>query len=325
MAAGILCLPLSACSPKSESCEFFAMDTYMTITASGGDVTEALQEAQQAVFAMERRLSATDGKSEIARLNAGEVSALSEDTASLLSRALSLAEDCSGAFDPTVRPLMELWGFTGEEYRVPPAEEIDAAKALADWEKVRLDGTEVVLGPGQKLDLGGIAKGWASEAVCDILRSHGVKSALLYLGGSVQTLGTKPDGSLWRVGVQNPDGSDNHLGVLSVGECAVVSSGGYQRYFEANGVRYHHILDPETGHPAQSGLAGVTVVCADAVMADAYSTALYVMGPEAALDFWREGGGSFDLVLCTDGGELYVTEGLESAFRSDRPFKVVRK
>jgi len=301
------------------------MDTYMSISAAGGDAEEALQEAQQAVFAMERRLSATDGKSEIARLNAGESGSVSADTAALLVRALALAEDCSGAFDPTVRPLMELWGFTTEVYRVPAAEEIKAAKALTGWESVQLDGTDVTLAPGQKIDLGGIAKGWASEEICTILREHGVDSALLYLGGSVQTLGSKPDGSLWRVGVQNPDGSDNHLGILSVGECAVVSSGGYQRYFEADGVRYHHILDPETGSPAKNGLAAVTVVCSDAVAADAYSTALYVMGLDGALRFWSERSEALDLVLFTDSGELYVTEGLETAFRSDFPFKVVRR
>ena len=325
MAAGILCLPLSACSPKSESCEFFAMDTYMSISATGGDAEAALKEAQQAVFAMERRLSATDGKSEIARLNAGESRTVSADTAALIERALALAEECSGTFDPTVRPLMELWGFTAEEYRVPSTAEIDTVKALVGWESVQADGVDVSLAPGQKIDLGGIAKGWASETVCAVLREHGVESALLYLGGSVQTLGTKPDGSLWRVGVQNPDGSENHLGVLSVGECAVVSSGGYQRFFEEDGVRYHHILDPKTGCPAQSGLSAVTVVCSDAVAADAYSTALYVMGLEGALRFWSERSETLDLVLRTDDGELYITEGLETAFRSDFPFKVVRK
>ena len=325
MAAGILCLPLSACSPKSESCEFFAMDTYMSITATGGEVEAALQEAQQAVFAMERRLSATDGKSEIAQLNTVGSRALSEDTAALLVRALALAKECDGAFDPTVRPLMELWGFTTEEYYVPTEEEINAVASLTGWEKVQLDGMDVVLAPGQMLDLGGIAKGWASETVCGILREHGVENALLYLGGSVQTLGTKADGSLWRVGVQNPDGSDEHLGVLRVGECAVVSSGGYQRFFESDGVRYHHILDPQTGYPANAGLASVTVVCADAVAADAYSTALFVMGRERALDFWRERSAAFDLVLCTESGELYITEGLAGAFSSSFPYEVVRK
>ena len=325
MAAGILCLPLSACSPKSESCEFFAMDTYMSISATGGDAEEALQEAQQAVFAMEHRLSATEAGSEVARLNAGESRAVSADTAALLSRALVLAEETEGAFDPTVRPVMELWGFTTEEYRVPTAEEIDAAKALTGWESIQVQGTDVTLAPGQKVDLGGIAKGWASETVCDILRANGVESALLYLGGSVQTMGEKPDGSLWRVGVQNPDGSDNHLGVLSVGECAVVSSGGYQRYFEENGRRYHHILDPKTGCPAESGLAAVTVVCRDAVAADAYSTAVYVMGLDGALRFWSERSDGLDLVLYTDSGELYITEGLEGSFHSDFACKVVRK
>ena len=301
------------------------MDTYMSISATGGEAEKALQTAQQTVFAMERRLSATDEKSEIAALNASGSGSVSADTAALLERSLGLAADCAGAFDPTVRPLMELWGFTTEAYRVPSAEEIAAAAALTGWEKVQLSGTDVSLAPGQKLDLGGIAKGWASETICAILREHDVESALLYLGGSVQTLGRKSDGSLWRVGVQNPDGSDNHLGVLSVGECAVVSSGGYQRFFEQDGKRYHHILDSETGFPAESGLAAVTVVCGDAVAADAYSTAVYVMGLERALDFWRERSGEFDLVLYTTDGELYITEGLETAFSSSLPFEVLRK
>jgi len=301
------------------------MDTYMSITAAGGDAEAALKEAQQAVFALERRLSATDAGSEIAALNAAGAGSVSDDTAALLERALSLAEETDGSFDPTVRPVMEAWGFTTEAYHVPGAEELAGLVPLADWQQVALEGNSVALGEGQKLDLGGIAKGWASEIICGILRAHGVESALLYLGGSVQTLGTKPDGSLWRVGVQNPDGSDDHLGVLSVGECAVVSSGGYQRYFEEDGRRYHHILDPETGYPAESGLAAVTVVCDDPVAADACSTALFVMGLEEARRFWSERSEKLDLVLYTDGGELYITEGLEGSFQSDFPCEVLRK
>ena len=184
------------------------------------------------------------------------------------------------------------------------------------------------LAPGQAVDLGGIAKGYASDWVEAALRRNGAQRAMVYLGGNVLVLGTKADGSPWRVAVQDPADTSAYAGVLALTDAFAVTSGGYQRYFEENGVRYQHILDPKTGYPAESGLTSVTVVAAangpdydseapapgSGAMCDAFSTALFVLGEEKALDFWRTSGYDFGLVLVTEDGRVLVTEGLADRF-----------
>ena len=178
------------------------------------------------------------------------------------------------------------------------------------------------------MDLGGIAKGYASDWVEAALRRNGAQRAMVYLGGNVLVLGTKADGSPWRVAVQDPADTSAYAGVLALTDAFAVTSGGYQRYFEENGVRYQHILDPKTGYPAESGLTSVTVVAAangpdydsdtpapgNGAMCDAFSTALFVMGEEKALNFWRTSGYDFGLVLVTEDGRVLVTEGLADRF-----------
>ena len=177
---------------------------------------------------------------------------------------------------------------------------------------------------GAELDFGAVAKGYAGAVLAREMKAAGVESALLQLGGNVQTVGLKPDSSRWRVGIRDPwGGEDSYLGVLEVGETAVVTSGGYQRYFEEAGTRYCHILDPATGYPASSGLASVTIVAEDGFLADGLSTALYVMGLDAAAEFWRSRD-DFEAVLVTDNGRIYVTGGLRDCFACEE-FQVIER
>ena len=168
-------------------------------------------------------------------------------------------------------------------------------------------------GPQAVADLGAVAKGFAAREAEAAIRDAGGTSAMLDLGGNVTVIGAKEDGSPWRVAVKDPRDTGSYLCVLALTDVTLSTSGGYERYFEEDGVRYHHIIDPETGYPADSGLLSVTVVSADHLLADALSTALFVAGPEEALDFWRSRD-DFELVLCTGQGELLVTEGLEDVF-----------
>ena len=144
------------------------------------------------------------------------------------------------------------------------------------------------------------------------------------LGGNVQALGTKTDGTKWKIAVQSPDDTEDYLGILSVQDKAVITSGGYERYFEQDGVTYHHIIDPKTGYPAESGLVSVTIVSEDGTLADGLSTSLFIMGKEKAADFWREHKDDFDVILMSDDGTLYVTEGLENDFSTERTVEIIR-
>ena len=288
----------------------FAMDTFMEFRVYG--TAEQVSDVSALISDLEHRLSVTDPDSEIAALSRDGTAELSTEAAALLEEALALCASTDGALDSSGYPVLRAWGFTGEEYRVPDPAELEELTASVDWARVRLEGGRVSLGPGQEIDLGSVAKGYAGRLAAERLRQGDVRSALLNLGGNIQTVGTKPDGTPWRVAVRDPFGEGN-LGVIDAADCAVVTSGGYERCFEENGEIYWHIMDPDTGYPAKSGLVSVTVVGADGLLCDALSTALFVMGPDRAAAYWRTHGG-FDAVLVTENGEILITAGLRDRF-----------
>lgn len=287
-----LCLLLCGCSansrPVQETC--FSMNTVMDLTLWGGSSESVLPSIKKLLSALEDTWSVTREDSLLSRINRGETVELGEKDAFLLSRIEALSRRTGGAFDPKLYALSKAWGFYNEEHRVPSADEIAAALQQSQW------------------DLGGVLKGYAGYLCASLLAGTDVDRAMLVLGGNVQTYGEKSDGTPWQIGIQNPNGGDN-LGVISVsGTMAVVTSGDYQRYFVEDGIKYHHILDPETGYPADSGLTSVTVICRDGMTADALSTALFVMGLEKGAQFWRDSD-DFEAVFVTTDGTLYATEG----------------
>lgn len=303
----------------------FAMDTVMSFTAYGKNSEAAVEAAIKEVERLDALLSTGNPSSEISGINkTGGGQGVSEDTAALFQRGLEFYEDTDGAFDFTVYPLMQLWGFTTKEYHVPTEEELQAVLPLVDASKVSVttngDGTNgVSLGENQQVDFGGIAKGYTSSRVMELYQEHGITSGMVSLGGNVQVLGEKPDGSAWRVGIQDPEGArGEQAAVLEVTDCAVVTSGGYERYFEEDGNTYIHILDPATGRPAEGDLASVTVISEDGTLADALSTALYIMGREEAVTYWREHESEFEMVLITDQGAIFATEGIYENLSSER-------
>ena len=313
----LLFFTLCSCGAQRQTGEWFAMDTVMTATVYGG--ADALEAVEAETYRLDALLAAQRDGSEIAAVNDG-ASEVSEETAALLRRALDIAAETDGAYDPTVYPLMRAWGFTDGNYRVPEQTVLDALLQTTGWAEIAVNGAAVSMPEGFALDLGGIGKGYAAGRCKEILKAHGVTSALLSLGGNVSALGGKPDGSAWTVAIEDPDGGD-YLGTVQIADQCVVTSGGYQRYFEQDGVRYWHILDPETGKPAQNGMKSVTIVSGDDTLADALSTALFVMGPEKAADFWRAHRTEFGAVWLTDDGRLFVTEGL--TLTTEREYEVV--
>lgn len=293
----------------------FAMDTYITIQAYGREAETALKEAEELIHQLESQFSATDESSELYAANhsSGKPVLISNDTALLIEFALSMAHQTNGALEPTIYPVLTAWGFTTDEYHIPSQDELDALLPLVNYSNIDLVDTTVTVPDGMQLDLGAVAKGYTGDNVAELLRDHGVTSALINLGGNVQAVGNKPDGCPWRVGVRDPF-TDGNLGVLEIEDMAVVTSGGYERYFtDEDGNVYWHILDPETGYPARSGLVSVTVVAPEGKLCDALSTALFVMGAEEAVQFWQDRQ-DFEMLLVDETGGIYLTEGLESTF-----------
>ena len=317
-------------SPEPVQGTFFAMDTVMDFTIYGE--SGLIDQSESLIASLESLVSVTDTGSELYAINQTGSGTLTGKASSLMEQALEICRRTDGALDLSIYPIVRAWGFTTGSYQVPDEAEIQALLPLVDYRKIQYDaatGTVTVTLPeGMEIDLGSVAKGYAGQLVAQMLREHGVQSALLNLGGNVQTVGAKPDGSPWQIGIKDPQGEDAMM-VLSVEDQAVVTSGGYERYFEQDGQTYWHIMDPSTGHPADSGLISVTIVGDEGVVCDGLSTALFVMGLEKAADLWAQSG-DFEAVFVTASGEVYITEGLRDRFAlteqyADTPVSVIER
>lgn len=313
-----LCFALAGCggeAAEKHSRDFFAMDTYMTMTAYGPRAEEAMQAAEGRIRTLEDELSVTREGSDIWRVNhrTDDAVPLGRDAAEAVGFALAAAKETGSALDPTIYPVVEAWGFTKDRQQVPEETALRAALARTGWARARLTDGRLTLEPGMEIDLGAVGKGYAGREAGKVLRDRGVTSAILSLGGNIEAVGSRPDGTPWRVGLRAPD-AEGYAGMLSVQDAAVVTSGSYERYFtDESGRRWHHIIDPATGYPAENGLVSVTIVGPDGLVCDALSTALFVMGKEKAAAFWRAHGG-FDMILIEEGRHITVTEGLADRF-----------
>lgn len=309
----------TASSAQPVSQEIFAMDTYMTVTAYGDNAQKGVTDAVAEIQRLDNLLSIGKEDSEISKLNKSGSAALSDDTAVMVAKALDLYKSTGGAFDITVLPLMELWGFTTQEYYVPTEDEIQSTLQRVGADKLTWDESTktLTLGDKQEIDLGGIAKGFTSSRIMEIFKKDGVTCGMVSLGGNVHLLGTKQDGSAWRVGIQDPNNTDDMLGVLEANDCAVITSGAYERNFEKDGVTYHHIIDPATGKPSNSGLTSVTIVSKDGTLADGLSTSLFVMGKDKAIAYWKQHADEFDTILVDKDRNVYITEGIAGNFSPD--------
>lgn len=285
-------LLLAGCTGSGAAREqtLYAMNTVMDMQLWGKDKDIAAQQLTELIKELEQQWTVTDA--------AGAVydDGLTQQQKALLDRAEELSQRTGGAFYPKMQNVSTLWGVYNEQYReanfvLPTQAQITAALADPQW------------------DLGGILKGYAGEEAVKLLETMDVDRALLNLGGNIQTYGTKADSSPWQIALQDPDGGD-YLGILAVeGTMAVVTSGDYQRYFEKDGIRYHHILDPKTGCPAASGLRSVTVLSKSGTAADALSTGLFVMGLEQGTALWQASD-DFEAVFVLTDGRIFATQGV---------------
>ncbi len=268
------------------------------------------------------RMTVDEDDSEASAVNqaAGiEPIAVSPDTFAVVDAAVAASERSAGAFDVTIGPLVKLWDIGSETTsRPPPDDAIRSLLPLIDFNGVRLDylgGTVYLERSGMAIDLGGIAKGFAADEAARILREAGVQHALMDFGGNILTVGHKPDGSPWRIGIQRPnDARGRYIGILKTTDRAVVTSGPYERFFVGpDGTRYHHIIDPDTGYPARPDVESVTVVSENSMLADALSTSLYVMGLERGMQL-VESSYEVEAIMLTEDGVVHLSSGIGDAF-----------
>lgn len=298
----------------------FAMDTVMQFSIYDENGEQLLTEAEQEIRRLERLFSVTIEDSEIAQLNARagvDGITLSEDTKKILERGKEIGDLTNQAFDIAISPIVKAWGFTTDgEKHVPSNDTLESLLPLTKIEDLVIDedtSKAKLLKKGMAVDLGGIAKGYTSDVLVKLLKEKGVTSALFSLGGNIGAIGTKPNGEKWKVAIENPLDVNDYVGLLEVQDCFVITSGGYQRYFEENGKRYHHIIDSNTGYPADKGLLSVTIISKDGAKADGLSTALFVMGLDEAVQLWRSSN-DFEAVFVTEDGRVIATEGAASIF-----------
>ncbi|HWP79251.1 MAG TPA: FAD:protein FMN transferase [Candidatus Acidoferrum sp.] len=294
----------------------FAMDTVMTFKVYGEGTESVLDECEALVRQVEDEISKTIEASDIYRLNGsnGQPTEVAPETAALLTAACEYSQRTGGAFDITVEPLVALWNIGGGRTVPPEQAEIDALMDMIDYRRITVDGDTVTLN-GCRIDLGAIGKGYVSDRLDALLRSHdNVSGALFSLGGNVGVVGTKPEDKPFVIGVRDPLGQpSDFLGYVELTDMFVVSSGDYERFFEYDGVVYHHIIDPATGAPSRSDIKEVSIVCESGAYADALSTALFVMGTEKALQFYEENK-DFEAIFVTQDAKVFVTQGLKDKF-----------
>jgi thiamine biosynthesis lipoprotein len=309
--SALLCLSflcallLGGCSRNVEpiSKTSLLFDTIVTITIYDNDDTALLTECFDLCEKYENMLSRTIEDSDVSKINAtGDPVEVSDETVSLIETALKYAKLSDGKFDPTIGALAELWDFKNNTGIVPDDTDIQDALSTVGYEQIQIDGNTVQTPKGTILDLGGIAKGYIADRLKEYLLSQGVTSATINLGGNVLTVGKKTDGTPFQIGIMKPFEDSAVICGLAVDGKSVVTSGNYERYFEADGKLYHHILDTATGYPVENNLYAVTILSDSSVDGDALSTTCYALGLEDATS----------LIESIDGVEaLFITSDYE--------------
>ncbi len=327
LAAVLLCmacmLALAACgSVNMAQKQIFAMDTVMTLTAYGKKADDALDAASSVIVSMQAELDPELPTSTTYAINHadGKNVVVNSQIAKMLSTAKAVYERTDGALDLSIYPVVRLWGFTNGHYYVPTYEELSMQLAHKAYDKMVLTsypatGSYSVSFPtGTEISFAAIAKGCAAETAVSAMRQAGADAGIVSLGGNVQTFGSKPEGGKWTVAIQDPNNTANYVGTVQVGEAAIVTSGSYQRFFEFDGNLYHHIINPLSGSPTSNSLLSATIICEDGTLADALSTAMFVLGESRALNYWRQYGG-FEMILINKSNQVICTKGLIDVYK----------
>jgi FAD:protein FMN transferase len=327
----IACMAGAAVQPL-ERTVYDLLGTACMVRLYTGGSAAIMDKAFARIEEIDARMTISRPDSEVLEVNraAGQHPVkVTQDVLTVISQGLKYSADGNGAFDITVAPLVKLWGIGTSNARIPQKAEITAAISLIDYRNVVLDQkalTVYLKKPGMGLDLGSVAKGYAADEVVRILRANGVSAALVDLGGNILTMGRKPDGSPWRIGIQNPEAArGTKLGYVDIASGSVTTAGTYERYFEQGGKRYFHILDSRTGFPAWNGLSGVAILAPDSMTADGYDTLVFTLGLVEGRKLVESTHGLIEAVFITETHNVYVTPGLRSRFTlTDSAYTMLR-
>jgi thiamine biosynthesis lipoprotein len=295
----------------------YALGTLINLRACGNKAQKAMDKAFERLNNIDDKMSAFKGNSDISKINLGAGSrgeSVSSDTYFVVKKAIEYSKILEGTFDPTIRPLVTLWSIGTKKEKIPEAAEIETRLKLVNYKDVVLDESNnsiMLKHKEQALDVGGIAKGFAADEVRDIFLQYNIKSGLIDLGGNIFALGSKEDNTPWRVGIQNPfKPRGEFLGILSVKNKSIVTSGNYERYFIRDGKRFHHIIDPKTGYPSESKIISATIISDNSIDGDGLSTGVYILGVDKALKIINAIEG-IDAIFVTENKKVYITSGVK--------------
>lgn len=299
----------------------YSLGTIINLRVQGMEAKQAIEKAIERLNDIDDKMSVFKDNSEISKINlkAGDLSEIiSKDTYLVIKESLRYSKLLDGAFDPTIRPLVALWNIGTAKEKIPEKYEIENRLKLVNYKDVVLDDSNFSVRLKQKkqsLDLGGIAKGFAADEIRDIFYKYNIRCALIDLGGNIFALGGKEDGTPWRIGIQDPfKDRGEFMGVLSVKNKSVVTSGNYERYFIQGGKRFHHIIDPKTGYPSDSKIISATIISDNSIDGDGLSTGVYIVGIDKAMELIESISG-VDAIFITDDKKTYITSGIKDNFQ----------
>jgi len=300
--------------------EFYSLGTIVQFKAYGNKASQAIDKAIDKIKDIDNKMSVFKDYSELSKINinAGKApTKVGEDTYFVIKKAVEYSALSGGAFDPTIRPVVGLWGIQTDHARIPNNDEIDEAINLVNYKDIILDekvSSIMLKSKKQELDVGAIAKGFAADEVKNIFKKNKIESAIIDLGGNIFAMGNKIDGTPWKIGIQDPIRSlGEFVGIVSVKNKSVVTSGNYERYFIRDGKRFHHIIDPLTGNPSEKGILSTTIVSDHSIDGDALSTCAFVMGLERGMELIESLKG-VDAIFITENKMIYTTSGIKENF-----------
>ena len=305
--------------------ESFKLGTVVRLTLYGNNrekLENLMTETMSEIERYENLLSVNVEQSEISKINNsnGKDISVSSETREIISNSLGFAERTTGKFDPTIGAIVELWGIGSERANIPPKTEIEKLTPFVNYKKIQISGDKIAIGEKQKLDLGGVAKGWITDRLTEKIKEEGISSALIDLGGNIAVVGKAPKGRAWKIGLQHPSSPrGQYFAAVDAIDISIVTSGPYERFFEKDGVRYHHIFDPDIGFPSTSDLESVTIISKNSAEADALSTALFVMGRETSEDFLKLHKEVEAVLIVKDSKKVLITEGLRKNITLKEP------